>query len=216
MLLQLKNFLNLFLPLLGLHCFVGAFSNCSKQELLVSYCSCGTLIVVASLVGEHRVQPCRVSSCGSQALEPELSGCGAWAQLLLVAPWHVKSSQTMNQTHVLCILTGRFLSSAPPGKSPVLPTSIYSLTSVGLIIQKREICSCHLACLEPQYDFPLLQRNSQKLNVTQETSQGLGSAFLLNLLKHFSTFCFSCINHVVLLLLPQTSYFQFHLFHKSR
>jgi len=55
MLLQLKKYIYLFLPLLGLHCFMGAFSKCSKQELLVSYSSCGILIVVASLVGEHRL-----------------------------------------------------------------------------------------------------------------------------------------------------------------
>ena len=48
------------------------------------------LIVEASLVTEHRFLGMRTSevveyglgSCGSQALEHRLSGCGAWAELL--------------------------------------------------------------------------------------------------------------------------------------
>ena len=47
----------------------------------------GLLIVVASLVAEHRLKgsqasiaaACRLSSCGSQALEHRLNHCGAQA-----------------------------------------------------------------------------------------------------------------------------------------
>ena len=50
----------------------------------------GLLIVEASLV-KH-------SSCGLWALEHRVSSCG------LVAPWHVVSSQTRDQTRVSCIV----------------------------------------------------------------------------------------------------------------
>ena len=51
---------------------------------------CGLLTVVISLVAEHGLQGAGASvlvardlrSCGSQALEHRLSGCGTWAQLL--------------------------------------------------------------------------------------------------------------------------------------
>ena len=39
---------------LGLHCCVQAFSSCSEQGLLF-IAVCGLLIVVASLVVEHRL-----------------------------------------------------------------------------------------------------------------------------------------------------------------
>ena len=73
-----------------------AFSSCSKQGLLF-IAVCWLLIAVASVVAEHRLQErglqqlqhagsvvvaCGLSSCGSRALEPRLSSCGTWAQLL--------------------------------------------------------------------------------------------------------------------------------------
>ena len=38
--------------------------------------------MVASLIAEHGLQTCGLSSGGSPALELKLSSCGAWAQLL--------------------------------------------------------------------------------------------------------------------------------------
>ena len=51
-------------------CFcVRAFSSCGKQgQLFITVCK--PLTIVASLVAEHRLQTCRLSSCGS------------WTQLL--------------------------------------------------------------------------------------------------------------------------------------
>ena len=48
-----KLFVCLFLVLLGLHCYVRAFSSCCEQELLFTVVH-GLLIVVASLTVEHR------------------------------------------------------------------------------------------------------------------------------------------------------------------
>ena len=45
---------NLFLAALGLHCCVQAFSSCGEQGLLF-IAMCRLLIVVASLVTEHRL-----------------------------------------------------------------------------------------------------------------------------------------------------------------
>ena len=60
----------------------------------------GLFIAVASPAAEHRLQ-----THGLQLLW--LAGSRAWAQELRhegsVAPWHVESSQTRDQTHVLCI-----------------------------------------------------------------------------------------------------------------
>ena len=55
-----------------------AFSSCSKQGLL--FVAVGRLlIVVASLVVEHRLYVGGLSSCGSRALEYRLSISGAQA-----------------------------------------------------------------------------------------------------------------------------------------
>ena len=77
----------------------GTFSSCGDWGLL-SVAVCGLLIVVASLVVEHRLQV-----RGLQQLW--LTGSRAPAQQLwctgLVAPWHVGSSWTRARTHVPCI-----------------------------------------------------------------------------------------------------------------
>ena len=62
--------------MLGLHCCAQALSSCSERGLLFVAVR-GLLIAVASLVTEHRLQACGLSSCGSQALECRLSSCGA-------------------------------------------------------------------------------------------------------------------------------------------
>ena len=75
-----------FLAALGLRCCAWAFSSCSEQGLLFVVVH-GLLLVVASLCCGTRalgtrasvVVACRLSSCGSQALERRLSSGGAWA-----------------------------------------------------------------------------------------------------------------------------------------
>ena len=84
---------------------------------------CGLLIAVASLVAEHWAPGARasvvvargLSSCGSRALEPRLSSCGAWAQLLH-GMWVLPGP---GLEPVSPALAGRFLTTAPPGKSQI-------------------------------------------------------------------------------------------------
>ena len=57
---------------------VGFLSSCGEQGLLFLVV-CRLLIVVASLVVEHRIWARGLSSCGSRALERRLSSCGTRA-----------------------------------------------------------------------------------------------------------------------------------------
>ena len=83
----------------------------------------GLLIVLASLVLEHRLQgarasvvkACGLSSCGSQALEHRLSSCGARAQLIR-ALWDLPGSGVEPESPVSA---GGFFTAEPPG-SPQL------------------------------------------------------------------------------------------------
>ena len=50
----LKNLINLFLGVLGLHCCVQAFSSCDERGLLL-VAELGLLIVVVFLAEEHRL-----------------------------------------------------------------------------------------------------------------------------------------------------------------
>ena len=107
-------FMYLFLAGLSLHCFIQAFSSCRKQGL-PSWC--GTL---ASRCSDSSC--CRAQVLGRSAF----SSCDVWAQWLQlpgsrdglrswgaqaqelgftgsVAPRHVGSFQTREQTHVSCI-----------------------------------------------------------------------------------------------------------------
>ena len=54
------------MAVLGLRFCVRAFSSCGKRGPLFIAVR-GPLTVVASLVAEHRLQMCRLSSCGSRA-----------------------------------------------------------------------------------------------------------------------------------------------------
>ena len=72
---------------LGLHCFVGVFFSGGEQGLLLAVVH-ELPIAVASLVVEHRL-------CRAHGLQ-KLCHVG------LVAPRHVESSWTRDQTHVLC------------------------------------------------------------------------------------------------------------------
>ena len=54
------------MSVLGLRFCVRAFSSCGKRGPLFIAVR-GPLTIAASLVAEHRLQMCRLSSCGSQA-----------------------------------------------------------------------------------------------------------------------------------------------------
>ena len=88
----------MFLVVLGLHCCAWAFSSCREQGLLF-LAVLRFLIVVASFpccgaqapgVWASSAVALGLGSCGSWALEHRLSSCGPQ---ILVAPWHVGSSQ---------------------------------------------------------------------------------------------------------------------------
>ena len=55
-----------FLAVLGLRFCARAFSSCSKRGPILIAVR-GPLTIAASLVVEHRLQTCRLSSCGSRA-----------------------------------------------------------------------------------------------------------------------------------------------------
>ena len=59
-------FYYLFLAVLGLRFCATAFSSCGKRGPLFIAVH-GPLTIAASLVAEHRLQSCRLSSCGSWA-----------------------------------------------------------------------------------------------------------------------------------------------------
>ena len=108
----LNKFIYLFLAALGLRCCTQAFSSCGEPGLLFVVVH-GLLIAVASLVVEHGLQARGLSSCGSRALEHRLSSCGAQAQLLR-GMWDLPGPGL----ELVCpALAGRFLTTAPPGKS---------------------------------------------------------------------------------------------------
>ena len=87
------------MAVLGLHFCARAFSSCGKQGPLFIAVR-GPLTIVASLVAEHRLQTCRLSSCGSRAQPLH----GMWD---LPGPGHEPVSPA---------LAGGFLTTAPPGK----------------------------------------------------------------------------------------------------
>ena len=59
-------YLYLFMAVLGLRFCARAFSSCGKWGPLFIAVH-GPLIIVASLVAEHRLQTRRLSNCGSRA-----------------------------------------------------------------------------------------------------------------------------------------------------
>ena len=108
-------FIYLFLAALGHCCCTWAFPRCGQKGLLF-IAVCGLLVVVASLVAEHGLQACGLSSWGSRALEHRLSSCDARAQLLH-GMWDLPGP---GLEPVSPALAGGFLTTAPPGKVPSL------------------------------------------------------------------------------------------------
>ena len=87
------------MAVLGLCFCASAFSSCGKWRPLFIAVR-GPLTIAASLVAEHRLQTCRLSSCGSRAYLL----CGMWD---LPRPGLEPVSPA---------LAGRFSTTAPPGK----------------------------------------------------------------------------------------------------
>ena len=100
--LSIYLFIYLFLAVLGLRFCARAFSSCVKGGPLFIALH-GPLTIVASLVVEHRLQTCRLSSCGSRAQ-------------LLRGMWDLPRP---GPEPVSPALAGRFSTTAPPGK-PIL------------------------------------------------------------------------------------------------
>ena len=108
-------FIYLFLAVLGLCCFMRAFSSCSERGLLFLVVR-GLLIAVASLVAEHGLQARGLQQlwlAGSVVVARGLSSCGSRAQLLHDM-WDLPGP---GLEPVSPALAGGFLTTAPPGKS---------------------------------------------------------------------------------------------------
>ena len=92
-----------FLAMLGLRFCARAVSSCGKRGPLFIAVR-GPLTIAASLVAEHRLQTCRLSSCGSRAQ-------------LLRGMWDLPRP---GLEPVSPALAGRFSTSAPPGKPALI------------------------------------------------------------------------------------------------
>ena len=92
-------FIYLFMAVLGLRFCARAFSSCGKRGPLFIAVR-RPLTVAASLVAEHRLQTCRLSSCGSRAQ-------------LLRSMWNLPRPGLES---VSPALAGGFSTTAPPGK----------------------------------------------------------------------------------------------------
>ena len=96
-------FIYLFMAVLGLRFCARAFSSCGKRGPLLIAVR-GPLTIAASLVAEHRLQTRRLRSCGSRAQ-------------LLRGMWDLPRP---GLEPVSPALTGRFPTTAPPGKPRAL------------------------------------------------------------------------------------------------
>ena len=100
------------MAVLGLRFCARALSSCGERGPLLIAMR-GPLTIAASLVAEHRLQTCRLSSCGSRALERRLSS-GARAQPLR-GTWDLPRP---GLEPVSPALSGRLPTAAPPGQPP--------------------------------------------------------------------------------------------------
>ena len=125
-----KIFIYLFLAALGLCCCTRTFSSCGEQGL--PFVAVGRLLIVmASLVAEHRLQASRLQQLwhmGSVVVAHGLQSSGSVVVahgLSCSAACGIFLDQGLNPCPLL--LAGRFLTPAPPGKSPkhLLITKLY-------------------------------------------------------------------------------------------
>ena len=107
--------------MLGLRFCVRAFSSCGKREPLF-ITMCGPLTIAASPVAKHRLQACRLSSCGSRAQ-------------LLRGMWDLPRP---GLEPVSPALAGRFSTTAPPGKPLLLVFEAPQVTQIVLKDSKAE------------------------------------------------------------------------------
>ena len=106
--------LYLFLAMLGLRCYMQAFSSCRGQELNSPLYS----PIVEHGLQEHGLQQLQLASSTAQAQQLWCMG--------LVALRHVKSSQTSDQTGVPCI--GRWIpNNSGKSNSCLFLTNLYFL-----------------------------------------------------------------------------------------
>ena len=114
------------MAVLGLRFCARAFSSCGKWGPLFIAVR-GPLTIVASLVAEHRLQTRRLSNCGSRAQSLR----GMWD---LPRPGLKPVSPA---------LAGRFPTTAPPGKPPILPGILcnrwYYFHFIGKETRPREV-----------------------------------------------------------------------------
>ena len=124
-------FIYLFLAVLVLHCCLWAFSSCGEWGLLFVAVR-RLLIMVASLVAEHRLQTQRFQQLWHEgsvvvALEGKLISCGAQAQFLR-GMWDLPGPGIKP---VSPALASRFLTTVPPRKS-LMFRSLKSILSLFL------------------------------------------------------------------------------------
>ena len=121
-------FIYLFLAVLGLCFCARAFSSCGKRGLLFIAVR-RPLTIAASLVAEHKLQMCRLSSCGSRAQ-------------LLLGMWDLPRP---GLEPVSPALAGRFSTTAPPGKPSLhfLMIKIHSFRPLisTIYLKDSEICN---------------------------------------------------------------------------
>ena len=120
--------------MLGLHFCARAFSSCGKRGPLFIAVR-GPLTVAASLLAEHRLQTCRLSSCGSRAQ-------------LLHGMWGLPRP---GLEPVSPALAGGFSTTAPPGKpsSALLISWGWSLSPVVIPVYGI-FFSVHI-CIQPVF-----------------------------------------------------------------
>ena len=113
--------------MLGLRFCARAFSSCGERGPLFIVVH-GPVTVAASPVAEHRLQTRRLSSCGSRAQ-------------LLRGMWDLPRP---GRERMSPALAGRFLTTAPPGKPPVIILKVTTDTKELLF---RWVTSIDGACI---------------------------------------------------------------------
>ena len=105
---------------------------------------CGLLILMASLVAEHRFYMAHgLSRCGSRALKHRLYSCGTWAQLLR-GLWDLPGPGIKP---VFPALAGEFFTTEPAGKPKNTSISFQQPPKVASVLC-RGLCVYVLCCVE--------------------------------------------------------------------
>ena len=127
----------LFLAVLGLHFCARAFSNCGERGPLFIAVR-GPLTIAASPAAEHRLQTRRLSSCGSRAQS-------------LRSMWDPPRPGPEPASPALA---GRFSTTAPQGKPPILLILIAVSIAAIFYYSLASCCWCQLSgCFKPYFYF---------------------------------------------------------------